>query len=187
MTIELSLDLSHCIGTALVRGLAAVILLTGGALADAAGPGPAASSNAAPIDAVAAIRHKIQSTWDTPKAPVRVDPVVVVGDHAVAGWTQGPRGGRALLHRGRDGLWLVTWCAGDALTHTAGLTEAGVPAPQAQQLAQALARAEAGLSAARRAALSSFQGSVPVTATGHGSGQGAAHGDEPRAAASAPH
>ena len=43
-----------------------------------------------------------------------VDPVVVEGDHAIAGWVQGDMGGRAHLRRkGHD--WQLVLCSGDPL------------------------------------------------------------------------
>lgn len=110
----------------------------------------------------AAIRHTIQSTWDTPQARVEVDPVVVVGRHAVAGWTQGPRGGRALLVLGKDGHWAVAVCAGDALKDAKVLESAGLSAAEAGQLSAALVRAEQSVPAARLAQFASFGGLVHV-------------------------
>ena len=44
---------------------------------------------------VALLRH----SFDRPDAPLAVEPVVVNGDDAVAGWSQGGTGSRALLRR----------------------------------------------------------------------------------------
>ena len=46
-----------------------------------------------------AIRHLMLAMFDKPDARLDVGPVVVVDDRAVAGWTQGEMGGRALLRR----------------------------------------------------------------------------------------
>lgn len=108
----------------------------------------------------AAIRQTIQSTWDTPQARVEVDPVVVVGRHAVAGWTQGPRGGRALMVLGKDGRWAVAVCAGDALKDAKVLESAGLTAAEAGQLSAALVRAERSVPASRLAQFASFGGLV---------------------------
>jgi hypothetical protein len=117
-------------------------------------------ATAAPTAEEAAIRHVIQSTWDTPQARVEVEPVVVVGRHAVAGWTQGPRGGRALMVLGKDGRWAVTVCAGDALKDAKVLESAGLSAAEAGQLSAALVRAEQSVPASRLAQFASFGGLV---------------------------
>lgn len=41
----------------------------------------------------AAIKGLMRKTWERPSAPLSVDPVVVVDDHAIAGWIQDDRGG----------------------------------------------------------------------------------------------
>jgi hypothetical protein len=56
------------------------------------------------------VRAAIKAIWDQPDTQVDVDPVSVVGNYAMAGWTQGKRGGRALLRREHD-KWAVIVCA----------------------------------------------------------------------------
>jgi hypothetical protein len=112
-------------------------------------------------DDAAAIRALIVHTWDKPGARLVVEPIVVVGEHAVAGWTQvsgeSERGGRALLRK-HGGAWTVVLCSGDALKHAEMLTEAGVPSEAAVRIAAALATAEHGLDPARVKLLSTFEG-----------------------------
>ena len=60
------------------------------------------SCAAAPVDAQQ-IRSLISKTYDHPGAIVQTAPVVVVDNHAIAGWTQGARGGRALLRKSNEG------------------------------------------------------------------------------------
>ena len=112
------------------------------------------------------VRALIGATWDTPDSKVETDPVVVSGDHAVASWTQGDRGGRALLRR-TDGAWRVVLCSGDPLKEAAWLTEAGVPAADAAAIAQELGAAEASVPDARRAKFSLFEGVVEGPHHGH--------------------
>lgn len=113
----------------------------------------------------AAIRQVLMTSFDKPKARLAVDPVVVVGKHAIAGWAQGGRGGRALLlQHGTE--WRVTLCAGDGLKQASVLREAGISLADAQALAQNLAAAEARLPAAQRAKFSTFDGVVRMDATG---------------------
>lgn len=125
-----------------------------------------------------AIRQTIQSTWDTPQAQVDVNPVVVVGHHAVAGWTQGPRGGRALMRQGKEGRWSVAVCAGDGLKDPKVLESAGLSATEARQLSAAVVQAERGLPASRLAQFASFGGLVHM-------GQHDEHPTEPHAAPAA--
>lgn len=113
----------------------------------------------------AAIRQVLMSTFDKPEARLLVDPVVVVGPHAVAGWTQGERGGRALLLR-HGTEWRITLCAGDGLRQAKVLHQAGIPQAEAQALAKDLATAEARLPAAQRARFSTFDGVVRMDASG---------------------
>jgi periplasmic copper chaperone A len=125
------------------------------------------------------IEHSMKRQFDRPDAPLQVAPVTVVGEHAVAGWTQQARGGRALLRKDKAG-WSITLCAGDGLLQPQVLASAGVPAAQARQLAAAVGAAEARLPAAQRQLFASFEGVVKVQA-GHGHTP-AAHTGHPPAA-----
>lgn len=124
-----------------------------------------ACSAAWSADDDAAIRAVLMQQFDKPEARLQVDPVVAQGEHAVAGWSQGDRGGRALLRR-QHGHWQITACAGDALKDPRTLREAGVPGPDADRLARSLANAEARLSPAARQRLSRFDGLVRMDAQG---------------------
>ncbi|WP_439542789.1 copper uptake system-associated protein [Hyphomicrobium sp.] len=117
-------------------------------------------------DDAASIREVIGSTWDKPGSKVETRPVVVSGDHAVASWTQGDRGGRALLRR-NGGIWTVALCSGDPLRSAGWLAEAGVPHADADRMANALATAEALEPAERRAKFSLFEGTVTGDAPSH--------------------
>lgn len=113
----------------------------------------------------AAVRHALMTEFDKPDARLTVDPVIVVGSHAVASWAQGARGGRALLAR-RGAAWQITLCAGDGVRSVNLLREAGVPRADAEALAKGLASAEAQLPAAQRAKFASFDGVVRMDANG---------------------
>ncbi len=119
-------------------------------------------------DDAASIRALIGATWDRPESKVETHPVVVDGDYAIASWTQGKRGGRALLRR-NDGAWHVVLCSGDPLKEAGWLVEAGVPQANAAALAEKLADAEASVGAERRAKFSLFEGVI----------EGPHHGDAP--------
>jgi hypothetical protein len=88
-----------------------------------------------------------------------VEPVVVSGDHAIADWTQGQMGGRALLRR-REQSWTLILCAGDGIKSKEALGQAGVPGDDAQKLEAALLAEEARLPQERIAMFSRFEGMV---------------------------
>lgn len=113
-----------------------------------------------------AIRHLIKSQWDKPREAVTVDPIVIEQDVAIADWTQGERGGRALLRRSDSG-WRVVLCGGDALKQATALEETGMAAAMATSLEHKLAEAEAGVSADRLERIGSFEGVMRMESEGH--------------------
>jgi len=115
----------------------------------------------------AAIRKVMLATWDKPEPRLEISPVVVVEGWAVAGWTQGERGGRALMLRTRRGDWAVLACSGDALKDPTALEMAGMPEDIARRLATSLTQAEANLPASRLAKFASFEGMVRMDGAGH--------------------
>jgi len=145
----------------LLARILACLMLALSALAAGSAPCFAHSENAD-----AAIRRVINETWDKPDAKVIIDPVVRMGDHAVAGWIQGERGGRALVRR-RGADWEVVLCSGDPLKHASTMMAAGVPTEVAAALEKDLAEAEAKLPGERAAMLSRFEGVVEVGSGGH--------------------
>lgn len=136
------------------------------ALCLAACSGGGAPADAGATDAIVAAMH---ATWDRPEQPLEAGPVVVAGDLAVADWTQGEAGGRALLRRAGAG-WETVLCAGDGIRTAEGLQAVGVPAEQATRLARALADAERSVAPARLARMARFAGVVRMDAgdDGHG-------------------
>lgn len=108
-----------------------------------------------------AIEYLMKHTWERPNAPLLVEPVTVDGDYAIAGWTQGERGGRALLRR-THGVWRVLICAGDGLLEQALLLDAGLDAEQAERLLTRTREAESRLSAEHLARLALFGKPVRV-------------------------
>lgn len=113
----------------------------------------------------AGVNQVLMSQFDRPDARLTVDPVVVSGDAALAGWSQGERGGRALLFRTGHG-WQIALCGGDGLKDAKVLREAGVKGAAADTLARQLAAAEARLPAAHRARFSTFDGLLRMDASG---------------------
>ena len=115
-----------------------------------------------PASDVAAIQSLLKLAFEKPDAPLVVDPVTVGKTHAVAGWRQQQRGGRALLKQ-QGASWTIVLCSGEPLTRADGLMEAGVPADEARALASGIARQEARLDDGARRMLSSFEGTVDMT------------------------
>lgn len=87
------------------------------------------------------IRTVISNTYDKPEHKVETSPIAAIDDYAIADWTQGNRGGRALLHRSH-GKWGIMACGADALKEVKSLTEAGIPQKTAEKLVSQLTLAE---------------------------------------------
>jgi hypothetical protein len=121
------------------------------------------------------IRSLMIGTFGQPDARLKVEPVVVVEESAVASWTQGTRGGRALLRRD-GGKWRIVLCSGDPLKSASMLAKAGVPKLAAEKLAALLKEAESALPSDQVALFASFEGVMRVDVEqGHGPGTGAHH------------
>lgn len=113
------------------------------------------------------VRHAMLAMFDKPEARLLVEPVVVRGEHAIAGWTQAEMGGRALLRR-HHGSWRVTLCAGDTLREASTLIEAGIGLEEAKALAAGLEEAERRIDPARLLQLARFEGILTIDpAAGH--------------------
>lgn len=138
---------------------------------------------ASPTPDQAAIEKLLKGQFDKPESRLEVKPVVADGGHAVAGWAQGGRGGRALLAK-HDGRWKIVLCAGDGLRKADMLVEAGVPAATAQRISTRLAAEEAKLPRDYVKQLAMFEGVLRMDASGahppahggHGASHGAGHG-----------
>ncbi|AZL69365.1 MULTISPECIES: copper uptake system-associated protein [Pseudomonas] len=87
------------------------------------------------------------------------------GDHAVAGWLQDQRGGRALLRKGHG--WGVVLCAGDSLLDPASLRSAGLREQGAERLSQAVREAERSQPTERIRQFALFHGVVKDAAHGN--------------------
>jgi copper(I)-binding protein len=126
------------------------------------------------LDDRGAIEAVLKAEWDRADAPLKIEPVVVEADHAIAGWSQEGRGGRALLAR-KHGQWAVHLCTGDAVKDAANLEKMGVPAATASALAMRLGEAEAKMDQTVVALFSTFEGTVMMNEHG-GHGEHATHG-----------
>jgi periplasmic copper chaperone A len=123
------------------------------------------ASKGTDADQITAVMKK---QFDRADAPLVVEPVTVVGDYAVAGWTQTGKGGRALLQKGHHG-WAISVCAGDGLTKVDVLKTTGMSGANAEKLAKSVTAAESKLSKDKLKLFASFEGMVKIEASaGHG-------------------
>ena len=127
----------------------------------------------------AAIQQVLMTTWDQPQTKLEVGPIVVGPTHAIAGWTQGQRGGRALMVKNKEGQWRVAACGGDALKSAKTLESAGIPAGQAKALSQSLAQAERNLPAHRVALFATFGSLAHMDGGAHAGNHGKSHEAQP--------
>lgn len=87
------------------------------------------------------IQTLISSMYDKPGLKVETSPIVATEKYAIADWTQGNRGGRALLNLS-NGKWTIMACGADGLKNTNYLIEAGIPKATAENLVSRLNTAE---------------------------------------------
>jgi periplasmic copper chaperone A len=111
------------------------------------------------------IRQLLFSAFDKPNSRLDVEPIVVAGDYAIAGWSQSDMGGRALLRR-RQGAWSLILCSGDGIKSSEALRRAGVPSGDAVALSRRLAEAEHGVAQERLSLFAKFEGTLMMDASG---------------------
>lgn len=109
-------------------------------------------------DEVMAIESVLMETWDTPENPLVISPVVIVDAWAIASWTQGNRGGRALLNKDHKGDWMVSACGGDTMKNIDTLIDSGIPASKAKLLSRNITNSESKIPKERKALFSTFDG-----------------------------
>ena len=113
-----------------------------------------------------AITHLLTQSFDRPEAPLVVGPIAVSGNAALADWTQGVSGGRALLRRHDEG-WRVELCAGDGIKRESTLLLAGLSPDQARTILAELDARERNEAAERLKRIGSFQGVVRIDHAAH--------------------
>lgn len=156
-----------------ISGLALAII----GLLSSAAPLQAATDRshavATPAKEAQGIVQAMKRQFDKPQSPLKVAPVVVEGDWALAGWLQDARGGRALLQK-RHGHWVIVVCGGDGLRQADALVHTGMTADMATALAKKLNVAENRLPADTLKQFASFEGMLRVDGdAGHGAGHDA--------------
>lgn len=105
------------------------------------------------------IAQATEAHFGSARFPIELGPVVISGDHAIADWTQGDFGGRALFERGTYG-WMLVLCSGDSIRRAENLKRAGVPDFNAGWIADRLAKAEAELPSENLARMKRFVGTA---------------------------
>lgn len=132
-------------------GLLLVCLLVG--LSGCSRPAP---SNEADVEA---IRVLMKGIWEKPESRLDITPISIEGDYAVAGWTQGEHGGRALLRKS-DQAWKVVLCSGDALRDADFLQGAGLSAEAARSMVALVVEDESDIPKERVEQFDRFRGVV---------------------------
>jgi hypothetical protein len=125
------------------------------------------------------ITKLMMGVFDQPNNRLKVNPVIIEGDYAIAGWSQGDKGGRALLVS-TNGKWSIQLCAGDSLKDEKFLKESGVDVKIISSILKKLATAEAKLDAITLKRFSEFKEIVYINSVqghstqthGHSSGHG---------------
>jgi hypothetical protein len=110
-----------------------------------------------------AIRAQMHRLYDRANQTLEAGPLAISGDTAVADWTQGNMGGRALFRRERT-QWRIILCAGEVLQTEKGLASVGVSAPDATRIAASLAESESTVSPHRLHLIASFEGVMRMDA-----------------------
>lgn len=112
--------------------------------------------------AESAIRHVLLATWDKPESPLIISPVSIADQHALAGWTQGEKGGVALLEQDKDGQWFVSVCGTTEIASADILSMTGIAASQARQLSAAFLELSHAEPPQRQALFDSFGEAVTM-------------------------
>ena len=110
------------------------------------------------------IKVLISKTFDQPNLKVQTTPIVIEGKVAIADWTQGQKGGRALLRR-KHADWEIIACGGAGFKDPSAIAATGISKEIANNIAAKLKTAEAQLSPQKIKQLDSFDGVVTM---GHG-------------------
>lgn len=128
-------------------------------------PPAADQAAAAPQERAAeiiAISAALRGALGEPEAMIA--PIVLQGEVALAGWTQGGEGARAFLRRSEKGEWRVLLWSGASLTLQSTLTSLGVGRRIGDLLRAELHAAEAALGPSFTARFDAFPGTAVVEA-----------------------
>ena len=79
------------------------------------------------------IINTISRIYDKPNLKVTTNPISINENFAIADWTQGDRGGRALLKKD-NGHWAIITCGADEIKDLKNLKDAGISTNVAKAL-----------------------------------------------------
>ena len=108
------------------------------------------------------IKALISKTFDQPNLKVQTTPIVIEGKVAIADWTQGQKGGRALLRR-KHADWEIIACGGAGFKDPSAITSAGISKEIANNITAKLKTAESSLSPQKIKQLDLFDGVVTMS------------------------
>jgi len=108
------------------------------------------------------IKALISKTFDQPNLKVQTTPIVIEGKVAIADWTQGQKGGRALLRR-KHADWEIIACGGAGFKDPSAIASAGISKEIANNITAKLKTAESSLSPQKIKQLDSFDGVVTMS------------------------
>ena len=114
------------------------------------------------------IKVLISKTFDQPNLKVQTTPIVIEGKVAIADWTQGQKGGRALLRR-KHADWEIIACGGAGFKDPSAIAATGISKEIANNITVKLKTEEIKLSPQKIKQLDSFDGVVTM---GHGTQHG---------------
>uniref|UniRef100_B1XVF5 Uncharacterized protein n=1 Tax=Polynucleobacter necessarius subsp. necessarius (strain STIR1) TaxID=452638 RepID=B1XVF5_POLNS len=87
------------------------------------------------------IKALISKSFDQPNLKVKTSPIVIEGKVAIADWTQGQKGGRALLRR-KHNDWEIIACGRSGFKNPEGIAAIGISKEIAQNITAKLSEAE---------------------------------------------
>lgn len=87
------------------------------------------------------IINTISRIYDKPNLKVTTNPISINENFAIADWTQGNRGGRALLKKD-NGHWAIITCGADEIKDLKNLKDAGISTNVAKALIEQLNQLE---------------------------------------------
>lgn len=105
------------------------------------------------------IKSLIASTFDQPSLKVITGPIVLEGKVAIADWTQGDKGGRALLRR-KHADWEIIACGGAGFKDPSDIAAVGISKEISNSISKKLKSAEAKLPPQKIKQFDSFDGVV---------------------------
>ena len=108
------------------------------------------------------IKALISKTFDQPNLKVQTTPIVIEGKVAIADWTQGQKGGRALLRR-KHADWEIIACGGAGFKDSSAIATAGISKEIASNITAKLKTAESSLPPQKIKQLDSFDGVVTMS------------------------